>query len=254
MKRLMFVVSAICFVLLISQGQSFAITALSYSTADWPQFQITGSITFTDQYSIAIAEAEEDYVFNPQARNDIRSWGIVSSENTATNTRGYSFTSAALLYTEGRARADGVQTIESFGAGYISRSGYFDVFSTTTLNFSIPYAFHHDLLYETASDSGYGYSWINLWLGEVLGPGQSQTLASKAISSQHLGSTYIWDENGVLTFDAGIIVGPGKYVFDIGLLASASANTASTIPEPTSMLLMGMGLLGAGVFKRKRFC
>jgi len=236
------------FSLAVSGTASASAISFASTTIDWSQFSSTDVLAYTNQYSIPIAEAEANYVRAAQVRNDLAGWGSTSSSNVMTNTIGYGATTANTVYAEGQALADGVATVESNGSAFVGRGGYFTLSAPTTLNFSVPFAFQHNISLDGPSDGAYAQSTVFLWLGLATG----QTIDATQVNFYHSGSSGSWSSNGILTFSSGAPLAAGSYAFDISAFAAAYAQAETVVPESSTLLLVGLGLVGGFALRRRR--
>lgn len=226
-------------------------SAISFSSTsiDWSGFSTSVTLSYTDQYSIPIAEANANGVQAPQVRNDLRSWGDVSATNSLVNTLAYGFTAADLVYAEGNAKADGVATFSSHASSFVGRGGYFTLLQDTELNFSVPFTYLHTISLGSPADSAYAQSMLFLSVLKQEVGGTWSNVGGKTLNfyDQTAGS---FGAPGVLTLDAALLLGPGNYAFDISAFAAAAATVPKPVPEPTTVLLLGLGAALVGVSRR----
>ena len=228
--------------------------SLATATVDWSQMTMTGTVNYTGQYSIAIAEANRNGVQAPQVRNDLPAWGSVSSVNALTNTTATSSTIAGTLNIQAEALADGVGAFLSAPSGYISRGAYFTVDNTLDFNITVPYTFAYNMDMGGLADAVAAYGQISIWLGRSLGAGLYDNLAYNIQKSDTTYAEGIWSISGTLSFTAPVTLVAGEtYALDVGLHRAAVASTPDVhVPEPGALLLLALGLMGLAGVRRFR--
>jgi len=237
--------------------------AISYAstTIDWSGFKSTVSLTYTSTYSIPIAEANLNGVQAPQVRNDLSGpgltgWGSMSALNSLTNVRGYGNTTADTVYAEGEVLADGAASLSTHASAFVGRGGYFNVDTEIpSFNFSVPYAYQHTLALGSPADSAYAQSMLFMsllvWNPNLATPGW-EAVAGQMLNFFDTGASGTWSSTGTLTLLSDQTLSPGSYAFDISAFAAAAATTPAVVPEPSVLLLLGIGLAGLVAARRRK--
>jgi hypothetical protein len=229
--------------------------SLATATVNWSGVAMTGTLSFSGQYSIAIAEANRNGVQAPQVRNDVSTWDSVSSTNTLTNTTAFVSTTDTALSIQATALADGVGAVLSAPSGYISRGAYFTVDHAFSFDIEVPYTFAYQMNMGGPGDSVGAYGQISIWLGRFVGGDQPwETLATNMQPFNASNVNGIWSEDGILRLLTPIVLEPGEsYALDVGLHRAAVASTTQIpVPEPATILLLGGGLCGLCARRRRR--
>jgi hypothetical protein len=227
--------------------------ATSSGAIYWDTFSISGiEIEWLDQKSGVEADVAEWYPpQNDKDKVEVNGWGDVSID-VAT-----SHTGAGAKTTSGRVQADATHAI--FAPGHFAdtlcgtiRRGLFRAKETGTISFSVDYfqqiegETHHDGDYSFAfSDAVWDFMNVDVEEGEVFT--DSSYLEDYAVDGEKFGPIF---RNGTFSGSLNFEKGQrGGFEIFIGTHTRGS----TPIPEPTTMLLLGAGMIGLAGLGRKKF-
>jgi hypothetical protein len=253
-------------------------TAISQVTAsaDWTTFTATldgQSINFDNgQSSTSFGRAE--YVDNAGTgvTNGASGWGDTDALSSIPNAVGHGYTSADSLNADGTGIADGTTNTYGRGVAYAYRIGYFsgllnaDPSSTSTLMASVAFDIEHFFDYDLLTDAVGAYSYYAIGLYYIDSEGITTPVegvnGDSGVFSHygHSGSTYCnggEDCNGTWKLADTLrinreISGGRIYALDAFLYTDANAGTPAVIPEPSTLGLLALGLVGFAVSRHRK--
>jgi hypothetical protein len=251
-------------------AQANAITQITAS-ADWTSFIATldgQSINF-DYGQSSISGARAEYVDNAgTAVSDSASgWGDTDALSSIPNAVGHGYTSANSLNADGTGIADGITNTYGRGTATAYRIGYFSALAAgdpenshtlvVSLTFDIAEMFNYDLL----TDAVGAYSYYAIGLYYIDSEGRTTGIEGDNDVFSHYGNPGSTDCNGdcngtwTLTPTLSIsqeISGGRVYALDAFLYTDANAGTPAVIPEPSTLGLLALGLVGFAVSRHRK--
>lgn len=259
---------------IIPAVQNAHATAISQATvsADWTTFTATldgQSINFDyGQSSTSYGRAE--YVDNTgiALSHSAPGWGITDAQSSIPNAMGHGYTSVTSMKADGTGIADGITNTYGRGVSYTYRIGYFssllnsDPNSTYELAASLVFDLAHFFSYDPLTDNVGAYNQYAIGLYYIDAAGITQPIAGDSrVFMQYSGSVYCnggpdcngyWTLADTLSINQALI-GGRIYAIDAFLYTDANAGTPAVIPEPATLGLLALGLIGFAVSRHRKF-
>jgi hypothetical protein len=243
-------------------------TAISQVTAaaDWKSFTLTINGTTTPDFSYGQSSksfARAEYVDNTgtPVEDSAPGWGKTDALASILNASGHGYTSADSMNSDGIGSADGINNTYGRGVTYTYRIGYFDdllgeeentqFLINASLDFYISHFFDYNLL--TDGIGAYSYYGIGLYYIDPAGITTNVTGDNDTFTHYSGGEDWngTWERQDTLSISQ-YITGGKIYAIDAFLYTDANAGTKAVVPEPATMLLLGVGMVGlAGASRRK---
>ena len=259
-----FLCLGLIFSIVLWGGSAWALSiADTTSYLDWDSFTISilsGGASASEeavyewrgnQFTHVRAEAQDDSdAVIGVADRYFGAWGDYSQTASVDNAEGLAETTFSDLYVSAFAFADGYDTENARAAGDLHRSGSIYAFEDLTLSFSIYYAIDQHLDTDLLGEDADIYSLIEFSLSHM-------TYDDSGNGNRDY---YVFDSvtqagSGWLTFEADLISGL-EYGLNAHMYSSVNVFSpevaAAPVPEPSTMVLMGLGLVGLAGIGRKR--
>jgi hypothetical protein len=253
-------------------AQANAITQVTAS-ADWTSFIATldgQSINF-DYGQSSISGARAEYVDNAgtAVSDSAPGWGDTDALSSIPNAVGHGYTSANSLNADGTGIADGITNTYGRGTASAYRIGYFDLRDSTStyalvasLGFDIEHFFDYDILTDAVG------AYTRYAIGLYYIDDNNKTVAVEGVNGdngefRHYGNSggsadcSNGDCNGAWTLTPTLsisreISGGRVYALDAFLYTDANAGTPAVIPEPSTLGLLALGLVGFAVSRHRK--
>lgn len=240
------------------------------AAADWAALTATlnnNPINFAYSTS-SFSYGKAEYVDNtsPGVSANAPGWGDTDAKQTIPNAEGHGYTSVASINADGLGTADGMINTYGRGAAYAYRIGYFDLRGASSTNLfsllvSLTFNLEQFFDYDVSTDSVGGYNTYNIGFGYVDAQGISRTTARPTVEFKHYGYQGTpWcangDCNGTLSLTNTLnisetIAGGSIYFVDAYVYSDANAGTPAAVPEPAALALIGVGLVGIAMSRRR---
>ncbi len=256
MKKVIFLLLAL--VLLRCEFAEAVMTSELITYVDWTQLSITtsGTVNWGFQATIAYADASYNGITTPQAGpNQVNSWGDINAVNDPIpDTKGHSFSTADTFGTAAFSRADGTSTWEDSASSLLHRVGWFDFSGNTSITFSVPFVIDKNFSSTSPGESWSGYAQLRMFLMDsleypfpilvedlqqynfnTLGQATPAVSGTLSITYDNLPQGYYGVETQSYT-----------------RVQAASPRQQTVVPEPATCLLLGIGAVCAGLFKKKK--
>lgn len=256
----------LCAALLLSSNLAHAV-AISDATGslDWTSFSISGtegtdwswgSFMYNGVHSYA--ESSLAAGINDSVSNNDRTTPL-SGSTTNHGMIGAGTTNSSIVESSGYANAVGTGPTDGRASASTHRGRYISFGEVTSLVFSVDYSVKHLLSRGSlADDSANAYSEFNFYL--TTAPGGDRLFSDRVTIYNSLSDQLSLQDitAGTLSFVVDV---PGlaqtfpqqQYWMEAQAYTSAGASTAptSSVPAPGTLALIGAGLIGAGISRRR---
>jgi hypothetical protein len=246
-------------------------TAISQVTAsaDWETFAATldGQPINFDSGQSSGSGAQAEYVDNTgtPVSDGASGWGDTSALSSIPNAEGHGYTSPTSLNADGTGIADGTTNTYGRGTAYAYRIGYFDLTNATgTFNLAVSLEFdlEHFFDYDPLTDAVGGYNEYAIGLYYIDSSGISQKITEDRSVFRHYSGNSddcgpggncngTWTLIDTLAINQAL-AGGQMYGIDAFLYTDANAGTVAVIPEPATLGLLVLGLVGIASLRHRK--